>query len=420
MRAAILALVIACLLGCDSNDRQLDQAYWAASKTRMIFDHHTHTRFSDGRLPLGDVVALAAEFGCEAIAISDHSDIPAAYSQQYLDALNAARLQHPQMLILAGIELEMPSYGGREHLGMAIHPKTEGQVFKKLASAITLIEENGFRGKRADSTLLNAFSSSGNDRNQIITVYNHPSRKDSNKSENYDDYQQWSRTVGHNLILAGAPGHQKDKSNPGNYSGQFLPSNRWDPVVAKIGDTWDRLLDEGHQVHAALAGSDFHNRVLDYPPCAFSRTHVAVAEHSYEALFEGLAAGTFWAGHGKVLKSLSVAAELDASFPLVHPGATVTLNRDDKFVLVRVALERDTNGVSVPLRADAVGTCHDGTPRKIATLELGATQNEAEVFLPLNQSGADGKSCYYRFAVSADTGGETLVAQTNAIRFVFP
>ena len=420
MRAVTLALVLASLLGCENNDRQLEQADWAASENWMVFDHHTHTQFSDGQLPLGDVVALAAEFGCEAMAISDRSDIPAAYSPQYLDALNAARLQHPQILILAGIELEMPSYDRREHVGMVIHPKAENAVVKKLASAIQLVTQNAYKGRRADKTLLDAFSSPGNDRNQIIAVYNHPSRKDSSSSENYDDFWEWSDHVGRKLIFAGAPGHQKDKSNPGNYSSQFLTANRWDPVVSQIGGTWDRLLDEGHEVHAALAGSDFHNRKLDYPPCAFSRTHVAIAEHSYQALLEGLAAGTFWAGHGRVLKSLSVTAELDASFPLAHPGATVMLNREDKLALIRVAIERDANGVSLPLRADAVGTCHDGTPRKIAMLEFGATQNEAEIFLPLNQSGADGKSCYYRFAVSADTGGETLVAHTNAIRFVFP
>ncbi len=83
--------------------------------------------------------------------------------------------------------------------------------------------------------------------------------------------------------FAGAPGHQNARE-PGAYGAPNFTIDRWDPVVAEVGGTWDRLLSEGHQLWGAIAGSDFHNRKLDKAPCDFSRIHIAAADFSYKAV----------------------------------------------------------------------------------------------------------------------------------------
>jgi hypothetical protein len=101
-------------------------------------------------------------------------------------------------------------------------------------------------------------------------IYNHPGRRDFDPEENYRDYSLWQAQRDLFVGLEGGPGHQK-ATQPGDYQGRIRPKNRWDPVVADIGGTWDQLLDEGHQVWGALAVSDYHG-TMDHEPCAFART----------------------------------------------------------------------------------------------------------------------------------------------------
>ncbi|MEE4108872.1 MAG: hypothetical protein V2I24_05970, partial [Halieaceae bacterium] len=244
-------------------------------------------------------------------------------------------------------------------------------------------------------------------------------RKDRSAAENLADYRRWTALAGRTLMFSGAPGHQA-AAEPGDYQAPLLTLDRWDPVVARVGGTWDRLLDEGSDVRAALAASDYHNTRKDYAPCTFAKTRVTVADRSYRAVLEALDAGTFWAGHGNVLQALQLSAEIDATLPLAYPGATVMLGSMDSTALVRVSVRRTADSAGLPFTVDLISNCASGSPALVAQLPLAALARDARVFLPLTSAGADGESCYLRSRLTVERGGETLAAYTNSIRFVFP
>lgn len=78
---------------------------WIGSGEWIKVDTHCHTRFSDGEHSIEEVVVKASEYGCDAVAITDHidrldrEDIP-----PYLEAIDVARRQFPEILILVGLE----------------------------------------------------------------------------------------------------------------------------------------------------------------------------------------------------------------------------------------------------------------------------------------------------------------------------
>ena len=94
---------------------------------------------------------------------------------------------------------------------------------------------------------------------------------------------RWRLASQRMIGFEGAPGHQRS-STIGSYEKRFETVDRWDPVVANVGGVWDKLLDQGHDIWAALANSDFHNDKLDYSPCAFSRVHLQVPERSQRGI----------------------------------------------------------------------------------------------------------------------------------------
>ena len=161
-------------------------------------------------------------------------------------------------------------------------------------------------------------------RDAVALLYAHPSRGGADPAEKLSDFPRWQAAQGLFAGFEGGPGHQKLPS-PGDYQSQLKTIARWDPVVAEIGGTWDRLLDAGHSTWAALAVSDYHHPDKDFPPCSFARTHLRVPQPDYRGVLLALRAGSFWADHGHILEDLAFVA-VHESLPMpATPGETIAL-----------------------------------------------------------------------------------------------
>lgn len=86
----------------------IDAPSWAGTRAVFVPDSHTRTRFSDGALTPAELVALAVDNGCNALAVTDHSGRDAAVPAQ-LQQLNRLRGRFPGLVLLAGAELNLPS-----------------------------------------------------------------------------------------------------------------------------------------------------------------------------------------------------------------------------------------------------------------------------------------------------------------------
>ncbi|HWP35655.1 MAG TPA: PHP domain-containing protein, partial [Thermodesulfobacteriota bacterium] len=72
---------------------------------------HTHTTFSDGLLPVEEIVARYRALGYDFVAITDHDT---AIKPAYWSAIPRST---PDFLIFAGVELTYPYLGG-QHIGL--------------------------------------------------------------------------------------------------------------------------------------------------------------------------------------------------------------------------------------------------------------------------------------------------------------
>ena len=401
---SVCALLVAC--GDAEEPEFLTSVPWSFSDTYLLVDTHTHTTFSDGSLTPEELLALASKHGCDGIAITDHSDAEATASEAYFAAIDAARARFPRLITVAGLEWNIPPYGGREHLIVLTDPSVEREL-------------NEFRSRYEEDQTTAADGLMWLHRRQerpydVLGLYAHPSRKDATAQENFDDMIRWRAANDVVIGFEGAPGHQRAEAL-GSYKGAIKTIHGWDPVVAEVGGVWDRLLDEGHDVWAASAPSDYHNDRLDYPPCAFSRTHVQVAERSQQGMLAGLKAGSFWADHGKLLASLDfhvtaadliVPASPGESFYLANAGAlTVTVG-------LRTVVDDKSS-----LRVELIGNGRGGTAEILSSQQVsGPTATVEEVFSEF-QTGADGRSIFFRVRIrQQDESGRELAAYSNPIR----
>jgi hypothetical protein len=267
---------------------------WAGNKASLILDPHTHTRYSDGKLTPDELVAMAVNEGCDALVITDHSDTSGTVSAKQLDEIKLLRERYPDLLLFNGVELNMPSYGQREHATLMASPSVKGSTlrqFRDLAEHRPMGPDTDPRGSRADIPLLQRIAEHQARFDDLLVFYNHPARKDPDIWENFEDLSKWNCLGRIFLAVEGAPGRQNAKVI-GSYKAPLFTQDRWDPVVAEVGGVWDQLLSHGHDVWGALASSDYHNDHLDKPPCAFSRTHLAVPERSYRGVLVSRVAST--------------------------------------------------------------------------------------------------------------------------------
>lgn len=410
---AILATSLLLLAGCapQPDAEMLTEVPWALLSRPLVIDTHTHTRFSDGKYSVDEIVQLAIDNGCDALAITDHSDLSEdAATPDYFSAIKTARTMHPGLILFGGIEWNIPPYQGREHVTVLLDPILEEAIlgdFKQQFEQDDATAEQGLEWL-AEKTGI---------KDKAVLIYNHPSRKDDDPNENFRDILNWRNTNKLFVGFEGAPGHQKTRLT-GSYTHRILPQDRWDPVTAEIGGTWDQLLDGGHNVWAALATSDFHNEKLDYSPCEFARTHLYPEDRSARGILAGLRAGSFWADHGHILDDLLFTLSAPGLSLPVTPGEVVRL-RASQPLQFTILLQRGTGAMDSGLIVEIIGNGRSGKPELLFTQTLLPDENRVDWTLTDPVPGSDGNSVYLRVRIRKPVeDGADLMAYTNAIRVV--
>jgi hypothetical protein len=404
-------LVALLLVGCEQQQdaEVLTEIPWALISRPLVIDTHTHTRFSDGKYTVDEVVRLAIDHGCDALAITDHSDLSeSAATADYFTAINAARKKYAGFFLFGGLEWNIPPYDGREHVTVLVDPIVEESI---LGPFKLLFEQDGAAADQGLQWLANKTGSA----DKAILIYNHPSRKDVDLDENIQDLLNWRQNSPQFIGFEGAPGHQRIKPT-GSYRHRFQTRDRWDPVTAEIGGAWDQLLDRGHNVWAALAVSDFHNEKMDYSPCEFARIHVYPEDRTARGILAGLHAGSFWADHGHILDDLLFTLSAPGLSLPVTAGEVVRLHANQALQFT-VLLQRGAGALDSALIVEFIGNGRSGKPELLFSQSLLPDENRVDWTLTDPAAGSDDSSAYFRVRIRKPVeDGADLMAYTNAIR----
>jgi hypothetical protein len=367
-------------------------------------DTHIHTKFSDGRHTVAEVVAKAAEYGCDVIAITDHADRELkAATKEYAEAISAARREYPEMIILAGLEWNIPPWGGDEHATVLVPPgPNEWALLAEFKERFDDYKRDQHDAALADEALRWLAEQASVNGVPPVVVYEHPSRKDAKSIDNVPDMERW-RAVNDLVIgFSGAPGHQ-GASPLGSYKYQVQPIDRWDPVAARPGDAWDVLLQRGLDVWAAYAPSDFHNHdangLNDWWPGEFSETWLYVPERTAAGVLRAFRAGSFFADHGHIVRTVE--------FSIDAPGLPRPATAGE---VIEVPLGTK---LTVELKMEVPNSDWQGQPNRIDEIELIAITNEG-ASIRVNQPPDPGRTALSE-VVEVPSGGIVLRARGRRI-----
>lgn len=411
--AGVIAIGVATGAACGSRAgggdapaeaRFIREVDWAGRGTWIKVDTHTHTTFSDGAHSAAEVVAKAIEHGCRAVAITDHADrnLKAA-SAEYETAIRALRSAHPDVVILAGLEWNVPPWDGDEHAVVLVPPGTN--EWKVLAEFKDRFDD--FKRPTGNKVIveeaLKWLAENGGDRTvPPVVVYDHPSRKDLKSIENVADIERWHAVNDLVVSFEGGPGHQ-GKAPLGSYDYKEELIDRWDPVVARVGDAWDTLLQKGIDIGGALAASDFHNAsrggLNDFWPGQFSETWLYVPDVSATGVLRALRAGALTGEHGHIARDVEFTVEAGGLRRPAMAGEAIEVASGSS-VTASIALQ-------VPDRD------WQGQPNKIDAIELIAvTKDKAEIVASRAPS-AGGQA--FRETVTVPPGGVVLRARGRRV-----
>ncbi len=312
-----LAALVCCGCGAPPAAQFVRQIPWSDRGDWLKVDTHIHTRFSDGEHQPVEIAAKAVEHGCNAIAFTDHADSNlTAATSEYFEAIEVARRQFPGLIILAGLEWNVPPDGGDTHAVLLAPPGSDEEPllreFKQQFDDLTVNEADTAKplihtNQRYLNGLRFLASRKARDGARPLLVFEHVGRKSESTATSLDLLRLARTTNDVAIGLSGAPGHLAD--NSGSYRGNVRLIDRWDPAVAEIGGVWDQLLQAGDDVWGAGAPSDFHNLKLDYWPGQFSETWVRVPERTAEGVLAGLRAGTYFGVHGHISRQVNLRVE---------------------------------------------------------------------------------------------------------------
>jgi hypothetical protein len=314
--AAVIAVAVigsAALAGQNraAGARFVTQVPWAGHGQWIRADTHIHTTFSDGSNTVAEVVAKARQYGCEAVAITDHSDIVLrAATPEAEAALDAARAASPGLIVVPGIEWNVPPFGGDEHASILFPdgPSTTG-ILAEFKQRFDDLERKDGVTRRADEALAWLARNTASLPAKPVVVYNHPTRKRQSSLSSAADIAAWHAASDLVVAIEGGPGHQQF-TPLGTYTAAEPVIDRWDPVVARTGDVWDRLLQDGVDLHGAVASSDFHNAkptdLNDYWPCQFAETWYYVPQRTVAGVLAAIRSGTFFGVHGHIAREVQL------------------------------------------------------------------------------------------------------------------
>jgi len=299
------------------NARFVAQHDWVGKGQWIRGDTHVHTRFSDGGYSPADVATQAVKHGCEVIGFPDHAArrLKGA-SPEYMAAIQAVRKAQPALVVIAGLEWNVPPFGGDEHatLLVAEGPREESILaeFKRRFDDSDVVDSPKPDVQAALTWLAQTTAASSV---KPVVIYNHPSRKDASSMQNVDDIVSWRKV--NDLVIGFESGVGHQGSLPlGSYDQKISLVDRWDPVAARTGDAWDTLLQRNVDVHGAMASSDFHTPdprdLNDFWPCQFSETWFYVPEKTTSGVLQAIRAGTFVGVHGQIARQVE--------FSLSAPG----------------------------------------------------------------------------------------------------
>ena len=352
-------------------------------KNWIKVDTHTHTKFSDGSKTVGEIAKKAYEYGCNAIAITDHGDhnLKKVASDVYFNDINVAGNQFPLLTIIPGLEWNIPPMNGREHVTVLL-PKSDNlprnlSAFRDRYDHYRQLDTK-FLSPQGAFEWLNKYGITGQDK--AVVIYNHPSRKDYQTMENEHDIAYWRNFSKLVVGFSGAPGHQKKRGdNNGSYETRLKTVNGWDPAVEKIGGEWDLLLQKGYKVWAARAASDFHNTNMDYWPCQFSTTHLFAKSNSHNDVLAAFHSGAYWAQHGKFIDQVDFSVQTNKEN--LSPGQSAVINNMNN-VKINLSLrlnEHDWQGYATSLDDLELVIITKNDIRAIPFYDLRLTNNQLDV-----------------------------------------
>ena len=353
---------------------------WAGQGRWLKADTHLHTNFSDGTHELAEVVDQAVRFGCDVIGVTDHADRELlAATPEYVQAVRAARQQHPDRIILAGLEWNVPPWDGREHATVLVPPGAEeGRILEQFKARFDDWGRDDHPAALAEEGLRWLAQQSRDGIPAPLVLYNHPNRKRLDASEFAEEFRRLRAASDRLIGFSGAPGHQRGLQADG-YQGDLALIDRWDPVVAVVGGGWDTLLGQGNDAWAARAVSDFHDTESDYWPGEFAETWLYAPDRSAAGVFRALEAGTFFAAHGHLVRQVQL---------------KVLAEGLDRPAIAGEAIEVSAGAVvQVELEFQIPGQDWEGKPNRVDEIELIGVLPSRSVVLRRVRHGRPGRRC---------------------------